>query len=202
MKKIDNRGVTLVELIIVMALAAIVSLMAFSFLQDSTHYYNRVSAEVDIQMEAQTTYNQIRDFVMSAEAGVMAFGMDKSPAEKKLNLDGKEYRALVIYGRDKIKAVIYNPSNKKLYLVEDARIDDDKKADPMHIIECIKKIGDVNLMSEGVSEFDIPNADKIGNLGFNGIVQMKLEFTKKDRSKVYESNVTMRNGNVVFDRGN
>lgn len=201
MKKIDNRGVTLVELIIVMALAAIVSLIAFSFLQDSTHHYNRVSAEVDIQMEAQTTYNQIRDLVMSAEAGVKAFGMDKSPDKEKLSLEGKEYRALVIYGEEKIQAVIYNPSNKKLYLVEDARIPDDKKADLNHIIECIKKIGDVNLMSEGVSEFDIPNADKIGNLGFNGIVQMKLKFTRKDKSKLYESYVTMRNGNVVFDNG-
>lgn len=195
MKKIDNRGVTLVELIVVMAIAAIVSLIAFSFLHDSTRYYNKISAEVDIQMEAQTTYNQIRDLVMNAERGVVAFGMQNSSENRKLTVGGKEYRSLVIYNNNTIQAIIYDEASKKLYLVEDTR-SIVKFGNQAHILECINKISDENLMSEGVSEFNV-NTSQLNSVISNGMLQMKIEFTKKGKSNMYESYVTMRNKNVI-----
>lgn len=195
MKKIDNKGITLVELIIVMALAAIIALMAFSFLQDTTHYYNQASAEVDIQMEAQTTYNQIRDIVMNAEIGVVAFGMTNSSDDRKLAVEGKEYRALVIYNNNNIQAIIYNPTSKKLYLIDDTR-DSVKYGTQEHIRECIGKINDENLMSEGVSLFEVDTA-KLNSVVSDGMLHMKITFTKKDKSNTYESDVTMRNTNKI-----
>lgn len=200
MKKIDNKGVTLVELIVVMAIGAIVALIAFSFLHDSTRFYNKVSAEVDIQMEAQTTYNQIRDLVMNAEIGVVAFGMPTSSEDRKLTVGGKDYRALVIYNKNNIQAIIYNPTNKKLYLVVDTR-NIVKYGNQAHIVECVDKISDVNLMSEGVSKFNVDTSE-LNSVISNGMLQMKIEFTKKDKSNMYESYVTMRNKNVINpDRG-
>lgn len=195
MTKIDNRGITLVELIIVMGLAAIVSLMAFSFLQDTTHYYNLTNAEVDIQMEAQTTYNQVRDLVMNSEQGVVAFGMETSSEDRELTVGGKEYSALVIYNNENIQAIIYDPTIKKMYMVEEVK-SDVKYGNKEHVIECIGKISDDNLMSEGISSFEA-DTNNLNSVSSNRMLNMTLEVSKKGKTNKYESYVTMRNDNVV-----
>ncbi|WP_167955245.1 PilW family protein [Anaerosporobacter faecicola] len=193
-KKLNNQGLTLVELIIVMALAGIVSLIAFSFLQSGTQFYNTISAEVDLQMESQTTYNQIREMVMNAERGAVAFGMPTSSDNRKLVVSGKSYRALVIYNSNNVQVILYDPASKKLYLLEEARTSA-QYGNQAHVISCISKIKDENLMSAGVSEFDV-DTTKLNSVASNGMLSMKLVFTKKGENYTCESYVTLRNDNV------
>lgn len=63
----NNKGATLVELIIAMAVAAIVLSMIMYFIFGATKSFQRTSEEVNLQLEAQTAINQINNIIMEAE---------------------------------------------------------------------------------------------------------------------------------------
>lgn len=69
MKK-DNRGISLVELIVTMAIAVIVGGAILGFIMTSSNQYRNANAEVNLQYEAQLAMNQIGDLLMNATNGV------------------------------------------------------------------------------------------------------------------------------------
>ena len=65
-KKSNNKGFTLVELIIVMAIMGLVGLAVAGFIGTSSSQYKSATKEVDLQYEAQIFMNQLGDMVQSA----------------------------------------------------------------------------------------------------------------------------------------
>ncbi len=63
----DNRGATLIELVIAMMIAAIVLGMIMFFINGVAKSFQRTSDEVNLQIEAQTTINHISNIVMKAK---------------------------------------------------------------------------------------------------------------------------------------
>lgn len=62
----NNKGTSLIELVIAMAIAAIVLSMIMLFISGAAKSFRRSSDEVNLQMEAQTTINQISKIAMEA----------------------------------------------------------------------------------------------------------------------------------------
>lgn len=73
--KNNNKGFSLVELIIVIGMLAIVGGMVVSFVTFSTRTYTRASAEIDIQEEAQLTLNQVKDLMIDTNRAV-SYGLE------------------------------------------------------------------------------------------------------------------------------
>ena len=71
MKK-NNKGITLVELIITFTILAVVSLMIVRFVNASANTYGRVSADVGLQYESQLAMAQLREYVIDCN-GAIAF---------------------------------------------------------------------------------------------------------------------------------
>lgn len=71
-----NSGFSLVELIVVIAILAVIGGAISAFVITSTNSYKHVSDEVDLQEEAQIVMNQLETLLMNAEVGVnyMYFG--------------------------------------------------------------------------------------------------------------------------------
>ena len=63
----DNKGTSLVELVIAMMISAIIILMIMFFLSNASRSFQRTNNDVNIQMEAQTIINQLSNLVMEAE---------------------------------------------------------------------------------------------------------------------------------------
>lgn len=63
----DNKGFSLVELLIAVAILAIVSGGTLLFMRQSSLTYNKTSTDVDVQTEAQLTANAITDRVIDCE---------------------------------------------------------------------------------------------------------------------------------------
>jgi prepilin-type N-terminal cleavage/methylation domain-containing protein len=63
----DNRGFSLIELIITIAISVFVLGILASFLWQSSNYYRRSNEEVTLQMEAQTILNQLKDLIVEAD---------------------------------------------------------------------------------------------------------------------------------------
>lgn len=73
--KNNNRGLSLVELIIAVGMLTIVGAMIVSFVAITSRTYTNVSAESSVQEEAQLTLNQIKDLVIDANRAV-AYGLE------------------------------------------------------------------------------------------------------------------------------
>jgi len=68
MKK--NQGFTLIEMIVSLAILAIVGLILVSFISISTKTFRSLNTEVDIQYESQLTVNQLKDLIMDSNRGI------------------------------------------------------------------------------------------------------------------------------------
>ncbi len=73
--KSNNKGFSLVELIIAVGMFTIVGAMIVSFVAISTRTYTNISSEIDVQQEAQLTMNQIKDLVIDTNRAV-AYGLE------------------------------------------------------------------------------------------------------------------------------
>ena len=66
----NNKGLSLVELVVTMAILAIVSVAVVGFLLVCLRQYEKGSSEVNLQYESQLAINQIQDMVIDAANGV------------------------------------------------------------------------------------------------------------------------------------
>lgn len=66
MKSENNKGFTLVELMISMAISAIIIGSLVIFMNVSSKSYKAASEEVSLQMEAQTILNQLENIIMES----------------------------------------------------------------------------------------------------------------------------------------
>lgn len=71
MKK-DNRGLSLVELLVAIAIAAIISGSITYLIRTSLHLYGNETADVALQQELQVTLNQIMDYAMESQELVIS----------------------------------------------------------------------------------------------------------------------------------
>lgn len=91
MKRADNRGLTLVELMISIAISAIVLASLALFMSYTSRNYRRASEEVSLQMEAQTVLNQLDSMIMESTNVIY------DDAEQKLTITqgGKGYKIII-----------------------------------------------------------------------------------------------------------
>ncbi|MEA4946128.1 MAG: prepilin-type N-terminal cleavage/methylation domain-containing protein [Oscillospiraceae bacterium] len=66
----NDRGFTLVELIVSIALLGIIAVAAAGFLVTGTRTYTSVNYSVRLQYETQLAMNQIQDYVMNCSQGI------------------------------------------------------------------------------------------------------------------------------------
>lgn len=104
----DERGLTLVELVISMGMFSFVLLAIMLFMSSGAKSYGHAKSELTLQMESQTTINQITNFIYEC-----------NNAEVVTNPHGGD--ALILYDMERGKpstnaAVIVNEVNKK-YLI-------------------------------------------------------------------------------------
>jgi type II secretory pathway pseudopilin PulG len=153
----NNKGMTLLELIVSMAISIIVVLMIVSFINSSFRVFRGTNDLVQLQMEAQTSINQLVNLAMEA----------KAISNETVILADKDIR----YQIDRIDlagyhdyAVIWRMDYKKLYLVElappfndlgDISFDSEEHFDREY------------LLAEYVEEFSITSV--AGNAGLKNI---------------------------------
>lgn len=135
----NNQGITLLELILAMAISMIVIVMIISLISVGTRMFRKTSDDVNLQVEAQTTMNQIVNLVMEAKS---IEEITLSSSEKRYLIDQpdtadyKDY-AIILDGREDVR---------ELYLVELASGMDYRMTVPSR---------EMNLLSEYVTDLTI-----------------------------------------------
>lgn len=83
----NNKGMTLVELLVAFAISSIVLTALSYFIFTAIRMYNKNTVSVDLQNEAQTALNQIVDNVMEADGIVLSY--DETSKETSCLLLGR-----------------------------------------------------------------------------------------------------------------
>jgi ribosomal protein L1 len=68
--KTDNRGLSLLELILAFALLAVISAIMLGFMVAGSRMYRTVSGEVSLQIQSQTVMAQIKEFVVDCNGKI------------------------------------------------------------------------------------------------------------------------------------
>lgn len=187
-RKLNNKGLTLMELICGIAILAIVTASIGSVMVVSARSYQRDSDEVSLQQEAQITANQIADLVIDSTAGVkytcpLGDYLSEADAIAAGAVAGTD-RTLSIDGNGKRYVVSFKEAESKIYYAE-YTLNPDGSATPSPEGE--------QLMAEHVNLF----AADIRNFTDSGYMELTLGFEKNAKSYAATFTITARNGAVT-----
>lgn len=117
--KANNKGFTLIELIIAIAISVVVLASLVSLIWQSTNYYRRSNEEIGLQMEAQSILNQLKDLIV--EADNVRFDMTSDPHQLKIQ-----------QGPDVLYEIILNSDNTLTFIKASKEVDNTiSRSDPL-----------------------------------------------------------------------
>lgn len=187
-RKLNNKGLTLMELICGIAILAIVTASVGSVMVVSARSYQRDSDEVSLQQEAQITANQIADLVIDSTAGVkytcpLGDYLSEADAIAAGAVAGTD-RTLSIDGNGKRYKISFKEAESKIYYAEYTLNPDGSEGSSPE--------GE-QLMAEHVNLF----AADIRNFTDSGYMELTLGFEKNAKSYEATFTITARNGAVT-----
>lgn len=113
--KLNNEGLTLVELIVAVAIAAIVSLLIATMMVNGTSMFGRESRTIDLQNDLQVIQNQLTEKLMEAKSiTVVRSGDDVRIYTGPVNYESNKLIAET--GGGKYTDCIITYKDKKLYI--------------------------------------------------------------------------------------
>ena len=112
-QKLNNKGLSMVELLLSIMILMIVSTSLFSFMIISGRMFNRSNEEVDMQSEAQIMKNYMNDLITDAAKGLEY--VKKEDAQKE---NYGSDRCLIIYGDKVISYMAWIEESKQVHLLE------------------------------------------------------------------------------------
>lgn len=187
-KKLNNKGVSLIELIVALAIVGMITTAIISFMTLGMNSFNASKSEVTVQSESQTAMNQISDLVLDADKGVKIFGAYSTVYDK----------VLVIYNEADIDMIFYHAGNKKLYYVKKSRSGPTVFAGTESEIQTLADtpagaIDDKNLMSQYVTAFTVSEIYDAAGKVIANTVTLNMTFEYKNKSFVIYKKVALRN---------
>lgn len=166
-EKLNNRGFSLVELLITIAILAVIGGSVVLFLQSGTKSYQSTSKEVDIQYDAQVLLNQIENYVIGTNLGF-------SEGNYTVNIYNKDEKGVTQ------ETITWEPESKTLYY---------EKKKETNGLE--KVLTEKTVLAENVAQFtmDLSKADT------DRKVKAEVELLKGDKS--YRATATWNLRNAV-----
>ena len=193
----DQRGLTLVELLVAVAIASIVAVSVGTFMVVGARTFTSTSSEVNLQHESQLAYNQLQDLIIDTTLGVTyAYVPDSVGSSEIMILSDADIPAgttvvqkkIYMYNDSVVYVVIWDAADLELYYEEyEVAIDGSGNMTLGAARETHA------LMAEYITYFGID----VTRLEEKRIVRVDMTYEKANRNYNASYNITIRNKIVV-----
>lgn len=120
-RKRDDRGLTLIEMVIAIALIGIFTTVVATFITSGANLYRKVSATATLQSEMQTTVESIQNYLLDTNIRI-TYTAGGQETRNDLDSDGAVDRQLELYFSDERKGIqtglidlTFNSEENRLY---------------------------------------------------------------------------------------
>ena len=161
----DNRGLTLVELLVAIVISMVVIGAIWQFMLISTKSYDSQKTITDLQQEVQQTLNHVENLVIDADRAV------------DYRVEGTK-KILEIFSSNKIGKLTWDQDKKTLEYTETAVAEG-----------IVSETSESAILAEGVESFETD----ISKVESNKIIKISLGFAKKGKTYEATRNITLRN---------
>lgn len=178
-KRLNNKGFSLVELLVSLAILAIISLAVVGFVSASTSSYRSISANVNLQFESQTVMAQLQEQLIDCNGGVSF----SSETDTLYVMDYENSDCFVHIFK-------YVPSDEKIYYRKTPVYSDISEG--VYTYSFADGTGDI--MSSRVTEFnvDIKSAGS-DNVNRAESVFVAISFSNAGKSYTGQQTIALRN---------
>lgn len=180
-RKLNKKGFTLIEIVIAMAILAVVGTVITGFIVLSTNSFRAGTVQVDLQYDAQQSSNQIKSVIMGANAGVAMVPSDGT---------SDPYLLIYNYSEDtsgatptevyEVIKLVYDVTDKKIYYGE---------ATFGAIVDIDTTFTADEMVAQHVESFNVDTSEVTSS----GVALLNMRFAAEDGSFDVNTAVTLRN---------
>ena len=202
MKK-NQKGFTLVELIIAVAILAVVTLAVCGFIVVGSRSYTSANTDIMLQQDAQLALNQISDVIIDTTDSISYGLRSGGSGDMQLVLKDSEFageateKCLVVVNKQESGSVNNNKSywfywskdDETIYFNEVDAASDMDEGDIKSAFEDAAQQDKVYILAQHVQDFSVD----ISQFEANRVVMLSVLFANGNREYATSNNVTVRN---------
>lgn len=188
----NNKGFTLVEVLVAVGILGIALVAITGFMVVGAKTFTSTSSEVNLQYESQLAFNQLQDMIVDTQRGIkqaaVTGGTEAVVPADVIPADTVDEKKLYIYNENVAYVIIWNRAESRLYY-EEYGVTTDAMGEPIlgAAVETDARMADY------ITDFDID----ISKLEAKSIVGVHMAFQKNNKSYDANYNITVRNKILV-----
>ena len=180
--KLNNRGLTLIELIAVIAIIGVFGVVIASFITSTANFYRHASDTANVQRNMQNTMESIENLILDTNRSI-SYQADGRVAENDIGQNETVEKLLVM------ESVTEDDKGNKVETVDVLRWRPDEQK--LYYIRNPQNYGTIygDVLAENVSGFNVD----ISKAKTEGIVRFQLSMTKRGEKITQTYTVALRN---------
>ncbi|MBQ6888615.1 MAG: prepilin-type N-terminal cleavage/methylation domain-containing protein [Lachnospiraceae bacterium] len=191
----ENRGLTLVELLVTIAILSIVLVIATSFMMTGSRSFAKGNADAQVQKEAELAVNQMEDMIIDVNGGVDMLKDDSTGDRELILYNAGGAGGVVEFTKE---SIIYKKTDEKI-VCSKWNMKYDTASDTYSVDSAIYTD---QLLAENVTEFEVDLSDIYKDTAEDGTeidivksVQIKVGYKDSSGQASYATSpvITLRN---------
>lgn len=180
--KLNNRGLTLIELIAVIAIIGVFGVVIASFITSTANFYRHASDTANVQRNMQNTMESIENLVLDTNQSI-SYQANGGAVENDIDQNEVVEKLLVM------KSVTEDDKGNKVETVDVLRWRPDEQK--LYYIRNPQNYGTIydDVLAENVSGFNVD----ISKAKTEGVVRFQLSMTKRGEKITQTYTVALRN---------
>ena len=180
--KLNNRGLTLIELIAVIAIIGVFGVVIASFITSTANFYRHASDTANVQRNMQNTLESIENLILDTNQSI-SYQADGRAVENDIGQNEAVEKLLVM------ESVTEDDKGNKVETVDVLRWRPDEQK--LYYIRNPKNYGTIygDVLAENVSGFNVD----ISKAKTEGVLRFQLSMTKRGEKITQTYTVALRN---------
>lgn len=192
--RLNNSGLTLIELIVAIAIIAIFSGVVLTYITSSSNFYRNTSSNSKVQMETQETFDKLEDMIINANRNLAYGTLDGQPIENdiKRNNHSTSNSSKIFLVSSGVDSEEPEPSSEDESDARTNQTEREDETDRQYIIwNCT--MGEIRYIHSEKQNNNWVNKSS-GEILATGVIDFRADISKAVSNKIVNFQLTTENG--------